>query len=151
MSDVITFERARDVLDAYGGDPARWPDGERAALSALIATTPELEALQRSALELDRRLDAAKLAPPDARLAAAITARLSEAAARRSRASSIAAPRWAPMAAAAALTLGLGLGWLGSAATTADPLAEESLYASAFGALTDRDDWTGEGALEGAS
>lgn len=46
--------RVRDILAAYGADPARWPDGERDAALAAVSATPALAI----ALETERRTDA---------------------------------------------------------------------------------------------
>ena len=61
---AVTLERLAQLLDAYGGEPARWPDPERAAALQLIASAPQAAALQRTALELDGALDLQVL--PDA-------------------------------------------------------------------------------------
>ena len=42
------------ILEAYGADPRRWPEAERAAAEALAATRPEL---LRQARALDALLD----------------------------------------------------------------------------------------------
>ena len=49
-------ERLRDVLAAYGADPARWPDGDRKDMSHLIETSEEN---YRDALSIDRLLQLA--------------------------------------------------------------------------------------------
>jgi hypothetical protein len=54
---AVTLERLALLLDAYGGEPARWPEAERAAALQLIAANPQAVALQRAALELDGALD----------------------------------------------------------------------------------------------
>jgi hypothetical protein len=54
---AVTLERLAQLLDAYGGEPARWPEHERAAALQLIEANPEAQALQRAALELDGALD----------------------------------------------------------------------------------------------
>jgi len=54
---AVTLDRLAQLLDAYGGEPARWPEHERAAALQLIAANPEAQAMQRSALELDGALD----------------------------------------------------------------------------------------------
>jgi hypothetical protein len=61
---AVTLERLAQLLDAYGGEPARWPDTERESALRLIASVPEAAALQRAALELDSALDLHAL--PDA-------------------------------------------------------------------------------------
>jgi hypothetical protein len=50
---AVNLDRLAQLLDAYGGESARWPEQERAAALQLIAASPEAAAMQRSALELD--------------------------------------------------------------------------------------------------
>ncbi|MEO1037951.1 MAG: hypothetical protein AAFX09_00260 [Pseudomonadota bacterium] len=144
---MMTSQRVLDILAAYGGDSERWPSAERAAALALIASDSELRAQLNAARALDEAMKPAALEPVGGRLAEQIEARLLDEVSARRAAQSSPIQRWAPMAAAAALSLGLGLGWLGAAATPLDPLDETSLYASAFGAISDDEDWTQEGAL----
>ena len=54
---AVTLDRLAQLLDAYGGEPERWPAQERAGALQLIATHPEARAMQRAALELDGALD----------------------------------------------------------------------------------------------
>lgn len=54
---AVNLQRLAQLLDAYGGEPARWPEQERAAALQLIAANPEAAAMKRSALELDGVLD----------------------------------------------------------------------------------------------
>ena len=48
--------RALEIIAACGGDPLRWPAGERAALTALIADDAGLRAAQVDAAPLDAAL-----------------------------------------------------------------------------------------------
>lgn len=57
-------DRAQALIAAYGAAPERWPETERAALSAAIAADPALAALARAEDPLDRAL-AALRAPPE--------------------------------------------------------------------------------------
>jgi len=50
--------RLDQILEAYGGDPARWPAHERAAAEALLASAPELRARLAAAARLDALLAA---------------------------------------------------------------------------------------------
>lgn len=50
----MTWTRVEEILPAYGADPARWPDAERAAAEAVLATDP---ARARTLLERERSLD----------------------------------------------------------------------------------------------
>lgn len=56
-------DRAAEILAAYGGDPARWPDDERAMVVAALAASPELSAARMAAVALDGDLAAWAHAP----------------------------------------------------------------------------------------
>jgi hypothetical protein len=118
---------------AYGGNLERWPQAEREAARAFAQTTPEARDLLTQAQMLDRALDQARPAPASDDLARRIAASApASVSARRSTRSAAPRPAWAAMAAALALTVGLGAGWFGGApAETGDM----DLYADAFGAL----------------
>ena len=79
---MMLLQRFRELLDAYGGDPRRWPAAERGPAAELLATSPEARALLAEATTLDRLLDGAPpLAPAtlDAeRLIARVTAAAQE-------------------------------------------------------------------------
>lgn len=51
----MTQERFLEILEAYGADPARWPEAEREAAQAYADAHPELVA---QAIETERQLDA---------------------------------------------------------------------------------------------
>ncbi len=78
----MQLERFRVLVEAYGGDPRRWPAAERARAAELLAGSPEARALLAEAGALDRLLDRSQpLAPPilDAeRLIARVTAMAQE-------------------------------------------------------------------------
>lgn len=57
-TEMSNHDRAAEIIAAYGGDPARWPDAERAAALAVVAADPVLAMAQRAANELDRDLAA---------------------------------------------------------------------------------------------
>jgi len=61
---AVNLERLVQLLDAYGGEPARWPDAERSAALRLIETDNEAHKLYSEACELDLALDASELADP---------------------------------------------------------------------------------------
>jgi hypothetical protein len=61
---AVTLERLEQLLDAYGADPSRWPDAERAAAEQLIRTDVEAQKLLMQARSLDDLLDLSEL--PDA-------------------------------------------------------------------------------------
>lgn len=113
---MMTMERLKQLLDAFGAKPERWPDAERAAASALIEGSPEAQRLLRDAAALDRLLDEAETAPVTRALEDRILAGLPErmapsggVAAKASRAWS--SRHWLPASAlAASLVLGLAAG-----------------------------------------
>jgi hypothetical protein len=53
----MELNRLKEVMDAYGAEPARWPADERAGAQALLRRSPEARALQDEARRLDRALD----------------------------------------------------------------------------------------------
>lgn len=66
---MMSFERFEDLADIYGGEIARWPEGEREAARALLAANPErLSPVLASAAQLDRLLDLAPAQSADAAL-----------------------------------------------------------------------------------
>lgn len=65
---MMSLERFEDLAETYGGEIARWPEGEREAARALLATDgPRLAPVLAAAAHLDRLLD---LAPAQAANAA---------------------------------------------------------------------------------
>jgi hypothetical protein len=55
----MTPERFDALAEAYGGDVARWPEGEREGAAMLMATDPaRTQAVLAAAQALDLRLDA---------------------------------------------------------------------------------------------
>lgn len=74
MTDPFFHTRAGEIIAAYGADPARWPDAERATALGVVAASPALRAAQAAAAVLDADLAAwatAPVAPGDAGVAAA--------------------------------------------------------------------------------
>lgn len=53
---MATADRANAILDAYGADPARWPEGERDGVVALIGARPDLARRQLDEAMLDRMM-----------------------------------------------------------------------------------------------
>jgi len=75
MTDVpMPRDRFEAILDAYGADPRRWPDAERAAAQAFAATDPAAPALLAAAADLDGAIHLAAPAPAGAALRDAIIA-----------------------------------------------------------------------------
>jgi hypothetical protein len=67
-------ERFEGLTDAYGGESARWPQGERAPALRYLAATPAAHRTRASALELDAILDAWSMDGPSPGLAQRIAA-----------------------------------------------------------------------------
>jgi hypothetical protein len=126
----MTHDRFMQILEAYGADPQRWPADERDAASSFAKLHPELIT---SALKLEHELDtllgAADVEPGDL-----LQARIM-------RHFPVPAASWswrAPIATAAALLIGVALGFTsGDLTRTTD--GSETLYADAFSGLDD--DW----------
>lgn len=57
LQPSLSLTRAKEILNAYGAEPERWPEDERGDLLQLLARSPELEALRKSASRLDDLLD----------------------------------------------------------------------------------------------
>lgn len=94
---MMSLERFEDLAEIYGGDIARWPEGEREAARALLAVEAErLAPVLAAAAQLDRLLDLAPAQSADAALLGRLIAAAPRAAA--------AGPRWI-----AGLTAALGL------------------------------------------
>jgi hypothetical protein len=58
---TLTLSRLEQVLDAYGGESALWPEQERASLLALIEQDAQARKLHAAALALDAKLDLSDL------------------------------------------------------------------------------------------
>jgi hypothetical protein len=72
--DDMTTERFAALLDAYGADPARWPEAERADARALLERSPQARVRRDAAAALDVLLDRAATAEPSPALAERILA-----------------------------------------------------------------------------
>ena len=72
MNPTIDLERLADLLDTYGPDPARFPEAEREAAAALIASDPSARALLLQATALANALDALPAPVPSATLQRAV-------------------------------------------------------------------------------
>lgn len=71
----MTLERFTAIVDAYGANPERWPDAERAGGLALLELSPEARAARDAAATLDRLLDHAPVAASDPALERSVLAR----------------------------------------------------------------------------
>lgn len=63
-NDGAALERLRDILDAWGGDPDRWPDAERTPALALLEGSAAARRLHAEARRLDAALDLLPAAEP---------------------------------------------------------------------------------------
>lgn len=59
------LERLQQIIEAYGADPARWPQAELVAAEALLARSAEARAALAEARTLDAALDVWKAPLPD--------------------------------------------------------------------------------------
>ncbi len=136
MMDATRFS---DLIAAHGAEPRRWPEADRPEALRFIAAHPEqAETLLAEARALDAALEPVRSPAPDA---SAFTARLM---ARPAFAPAV--PRWAGMAAALALAVGLGAGWTGAALQGGETADE--YYTLAFAGLEEAEAaWLGEEAL----
>ena len=58
---MMSLDRMKTLLDAYGADPNRWPEGERAMARELLASSAEARAYAQEAQLLDSVLSHAAL------------------------------------------------------------------------------------------
>lgn len=61
--DRKQFERAFEIIEAYGADKARWPDEERSLVELVIARSPELQMHFQVHKALDDQLNALEVRP----------------------------------------------------------------------------------------
>jgi len=119
---TMTEERLRSLLAAYGGDPARWPLGEREAALSLLQTSAAARSAADEARALDAVLGGASAVVVPAELTARLLADFTRASSRwslRRFAASLTdavwpgAPLWQPAAAfGLALAIGIGIAML---------------------------------------
>ncbi|WP_203294271.1 hypothetical protein [Maricaulis parjimensis] len=136
---MMMQERFFEIIEAYGANPARWPEDEHEAVLAFIDAHPELagEALADAAA-LDAMMELDERAPSDLLQRRILNAFPAEPV-------SVARPQWQiPVAAAAALLVGAFIGFASGAMTVTTSPVEDTVYADAFNGL-DQDwvDWLG--------
>lgn len=51
---MISIERAKTIIESYGGQPVFWPEHERFAMQQLLKNSSELRFLQQQEIALDR-------------------------------------------------------------------------------------------------
>ncbi|MGF1462049.1 MAG: hypothetical protein ACFB2Z_02585 [Maricaulaceae bacterium] len=145
----LSAERALAIIEAYGGDPKRWPAAERSQLNALLAHNAQLAAAVDAARQLDGWLDRASVTAPSDALRERVAAQAPRAP-RPSVPGWVELPDWLRQPAgaiAACLTLGLAIG-LGGGVVAFDEnaFAGEALLAAS---LDPPFDWVGFEGLEG--
>lgn len=62
--NALSLDRFRELAEAYGADPARWPPAERAAAKTLLAHDARAQAIRARATSLDTLLASDPIAPP---------------------------------------------------------------------------------------
>lgn len=142
--EKITFERAIELIEAFGAEPGGWPEEEREAASALIAAEPDRFAeVLAEARALDQLLLNEALPEPSADLAASILASAPNAAPESKSVlgalSSLVFPRgvrWPAGAALASLVMGLVGGYAYAAGDVGYDQAD-AVYYAAFGVDSD--------------
>jgi anti-sigma factor RsiW len=125
----IDRERVAALMEAYGAEPSRWPDDERAAAQALLASDPELQRMQMQARALDSLLELPEPLSPSAALRRAVA----EIPLRAERGAAAALP-WlfaSALRSALAAAFVLGLGVLAGTSASADALLSTSAVDSA--------------------
>jgi len=148
MTDYMTEGRFLDLIEAYGADPARWPEAERKAATAFVEAHADFaEPLLAEAQALDDRLGPAEIEPSDllqARLLAALPAESGAGAGvgvkREEKGPLVRGvfSGWrAPVAAAAALVIGVAIGFGSGMVTPVETLDDYDAFA--FSSL--EDDW----------
>jgi hypothetical protein len=140
----MELTRFGELLDAYGGDPRRWPATERDAALALLAASPIARTQQQAAAWVDAGLDAYTVTAPSAALRARVIASAGQS---RRGWRAIVTQLWRDLggwqlagpAFAASLALGALLPvWLGDVATD---LPDEDLIA-AMQLVDEQPEWT---------
>ena len=152
---MITLERFRDLVAAYGADPARWPERERVVALELLQRSPEARASLEEARDLDYLLELAPTTAVTPELQTRILAAFPGKQPARSRFAGIFAallpdrPAWVPAAALAlSLALGVGVGAYAPALAGLDTSAHDAASIAMSGGFDDdafSDDQPGEG------
>lgn len=75
-ADPMRFDRFTTLVGAYGADPERWPEAERAAALTLLAFSVEARALRDEAASLDALLDQADVEERSISLSAGLAGRI---------------------------------------------------------------------------
>jgi hypothetical protein len=124
----MNTERFKAIVEAYGGDPKRWPEAERAEAQA-FAQTPDAAAILAEARVLDAALDASDEPAPVS--LAFVRDAIASAPKQRAPLS------WRPIAAMAACALlGLALGFGGARSALENDAAAIALEIALSGGET---------------
>lgn len=133
---TLSLSRLEQLLDAYGGNPASWPEHERPAALALIDRAPEARKLYAAAQALDAKLDLSDLS--DA-VSSQLRARVLEIPIKHAHAAPARAPRFGLMAlfALAPCVLGFVTGnfWLEQSAESDDDAWSEVTEVASLAAV----------------
>lgn len=144
-TEMINLQRLRELIDAYGGEPRRWPESERAAALALLEDSSEARAWLGQARATDIELDRLTVPPPSPALRDALLERAPRPRGWRPALASL----WRDLggwslagpALAAGLALGLGMGIGLSPLPATNGFDDEALFRLAgLDAGTDADD-----------
>ncbi|MED5548922.1 MAG: hypothetical protein VX529_06135 [Pseudomonadota bacterium] len=129
----MTEERFFQIVEAYGANPARWPEGERAAAMAFADAHPGItDDVLRAESALDDWLVGRDVQPSEL---------LERRILNRFPAPAASPVRWqVPAAAAAALLVGAFIGFASGALTVTEPMTP-TLYAAADAYAGLDEDW----------
>ena len=149
MSRLMSMntDRLKEIIDAYGANHARWPDAERDAALALLATSADLQAYRDAARTLDAFLDEASVAPASVDLETAILATAPSPQTQQASVSGwrrwISRPAFAAAGAISCMLVGAASGY---ALTVSELEAEraEAFLAFGYGETYADDDWLGD-------
>jgi hypothetical protein len=131
----MNIERFKTLVEAYGANPARWPEAERVSALLFAEESADARAALREAATFDRLLDEAETQPATRALEDRILASLPERAPKPARWFDLGArTRWIP-ATAAAVSLLLGL-LVGAAVPSLAGIGENGATDPALIALT---------------
>jgi len=145
---TMTEDRLREIIAAYGPDPARWPEDERAPAADLLARSPDVfEAEIREAEAVDQALAALPLPDLPVGLIDRVLANAPEGSDQSALSGRI-APAWDAFrawltgAALATLSAGLAIGYFGPDLATpstddADLVLTFAMASDGFGEFSD--------------
>ncbi len=156
---LMNTQRLREIVGAYGAQPARWPDGERKAAQIWLKQNPDkADSILEDAMSFDQVLDSAAHIPHDVSL---LQARILKAAQNTKQdakpntapandrilgqAKPAALSYWKSIAATLIMATGLGFGIGQIAAADTNYMSAEALLALSMQSGYDELDLSGEG------